>query len=115
VGTGGARTGEVVHWSGVRRMVGAWVLTVPAAGLVGAIAEETVSAFASATLGVIVVAAVTAGILPVLFAQSVICGVPAGFLAVLFGWVGRGNAAADNVLDGIAPAALIDEPVVPIL
>jgi PiT family inorganic phosphate transporter len=31
VGTGVARTGEVVHWSVVRRMVGAWVLTVPAA------------------------------------------------------------------------------------
>jgi len=87
-----------VHWSVVRRMVGAWVLTVPAAGLVGAIAEETVSAFASATLGVVVVAAVTAGI-----------------LAVLFVLARRTNVTADNVLDGIAPAAVIDEPVVPIL
>ena len=40
VGTGMARAGEVVHWSVVRRMVGAWVLTVPAAGLVGAVARR---------------------------------------------------------------------------
>jgi hypothetical protein len=66
--------------------------------LVGAIAEETVSAFASATLGVVVVAAVTAGI-----------------LAVLFVLARRTNVTADNVLDGIAPAAMIDEPAVPIL
>jgi PiT family inorganic phosphate transporter len=79
-------------------MVAAWVLTVPAAGLVGAIAEETVSAFASATLGVVVVAAITAGI-----------------LAVLFALARRTNVTADNVLDGIAPAGVIDEPVVPIL
>jgi len=98
VGTGVARTGEVVHWSVVRRMVGAWVLTVPAAGLVGAVAEETVSAFASVTLGVVVVAVVTAGI-----------------LAVLFALARRTSVTADNVLDGIAPAAVIDEPVVPIL
>ena len=79
-------------------MVSAWVLTVPAAGLVGAIAEETVSAFASPTLGVVVVAAITSGI-----------------LAVLFVLARRTNVTADNVLDGIAPAAVIDEPVVPIL
>jgi hypothetical protein len=66
--------------------------------LVGAIADETVSAFASATLGVVVVAAVTAGI-----------------LAVLFALARRTNVTADNVLDGIAPAAMIDEPAVPIL
>jgi hypothetical protein len=74
------------------------VLTVPAAGLVGAVAEETVSAFASVTLGVVVVAVVTAGI-----------------LAVLFALARRTSVTADNVLDGIAPAAVIDEPVVPIL
>jgi hypothetical protein len=65
--------------------------------LVGAIAEETVGAFANATLGVVVVAAVTACI-----------------LAVLFALARRTNVTADNVLDGIAPAAVIDEPV-PIL
>jgi len=80
-------------------MVSAWVLTVPAAGLVGAVAEETVSAFASATLGVVIVAAVTAAI-----------------LAVLFALARRTNVTADNVLDGIAPAAaVIDEPAVPVM
>ena len=87
-----------MHWSVVRRMVFAWMLTMPAAGLIGAIAEETVSAFASATVGVVLVAAVTSGI-----------------LAVLFVLARRTNVTADNVLDGIAPAAVIDEPVVPIL
>ena len=39
LGSGLGRKGSVVHWSTATRMLSAWVLTLPAAGLVGAGAE----------------------------------------------------------------------------
>jgi hypothetical protein len=45
----------------------------------------------------------------------VVAAITAGILAVLFALARRTNVTADNVLDGLAPAAVIDEPVVPIL
>jgi inorganic phosphate transporter, PiT family len=62
MGAGLGRAGGRVHWNVVGRMVVAWGLTMPAAAAVGAIAEELVSAFPSATTGVTVVA-IAAGIL----------------------------------------------------
>ncbi len=51
------KAGGVVHWRVVRNKWSvAWVLTLPAAGAMGALAEETVSAFSSATVGLVVVA-----------------------------------------------------------
>ncbi|HEX3329213.1 MAG TPA: anion permease [Gaiellales bacterium] len=84
IGTGLARRGGIVHWLVVRRMVVAWALTVPAAGLIGASAEEMVAAFSSATTGVIVVATVTAVL-----------------LAVIFRVAHRTNVTAENVLDEV--------------
>jgi PiT family inorganic phosphate transporter len=63
MGAGLGRAGGVVRWSVVRNMVVAWVLTIPAAGAVGAIAEELVAAFSSASAGVTVVAVATAVLL----------------------------------------------------
>src|SRR5262245_29173261 len=60
MGAGLGRAGGTVHWNVVQRMVVAWLLTMPAAGAVGALSEEVVSAFPSATTGVTVVAAIAA-------------------------------------------------------
>jgi PiT family inorganic phosphate transporter len=63
MGAGLGRAGGRVHWNVVGRMVVAWVLTLPAAALVGAAAEEVVSAFSNPSVGVTVVAAVAAALL----------------------------------------------------
>jgi PiT family inorganic phosphate transporter len=55
MGSGLGRAGGVVHWNVVRSMVIAWLLTLPAAGLMGAAAHEGVQLFSSATAGVFVV------------------------------------------------------------
>src|SRR5215467_163136 len=56
MGAGLGRAGGRVHWNVVGRMVVAWVLTLPAAALVGAAAEEIVDAFSNTSVGVTVVA-----------------------------------------------------------
>ena len=84
IGTGLARRDGIVHWLVVRRMVVAWALTVPAAGLIGASAEEMVAAFSSATTGVIAVSTITAAV-----------------LAVIFRIAHRTNVTAENVLDEV--------------
>ena len=95
VGTGLARTDGVVHWSVVRRMLVAWVLTLPAAALIGAIADLTVDAFPSDTTGVVVVAILTVcALIPILLLAR------------------RTSVTADNVLDEIAPTP--DEPPIPV-
>jgi inorganic phosphate transporter, PiT family len=70
MGAGLGRVGGVVHWKVVRRMVIAWVLTLPAAGLIGALAHEGVAAFPSDTTGVIVVGLVALAIVVGLFWQA---------------------------------------------
>jgi PiT family inorganic phosphate transporter len=82
MGAGLGRAGGVVHWNVVRNMVAAWVVTMPAAGLVGAVAERAVAGFSSPTAGVAVVAAVTAAILA----------------AILILARRHNNVTADNVL-----------------
>ena len=84
VGTGLGRAGGFVHWSVVRRMVFAWVLTMPAAALIGAAGEETVAAFSTEVAGVAVVAVVAAAI-----------------LAFIFMMARRTNVTAHNVIEGI--------------
>ena len=97
IGTGLARRGEKVHWRVVRRMAGAWLLTVPAAGLIGALAEVAVSALPSATAGVVVVSLVTAAV-----------------LTGIFLFARRTSVNAENVLDEIDlnPPA---EPMAPVV
>ncbi len=85
MGAGLGRKGGFVHWSVVKRMVVAWVLTMPAAALVGAGAEETVSLFGNDTAGVVFVAIVAAGVLGWIFALS-----------------RRSAVTADNVIDEVA-------------
>jgi PiT family inorganic phosphate transporter len=67
MGAGLGRAGGKVHWLVVRRMVVAWLLTMPAAAAVGALSEELVSAFSSMSVGVTVVAAAAAALLAVTF------------------------------------------------
>ncbi len=59
MGSGLGRRSGTVHWNVVRNMVIAWVLTLPAAGLMGALAHEGVQLFPSDTSGVIAVGIVT--------------------------------------------------------
>ena len=49
MGSGLGKAGGVVHWSVVRNMVVAWLLTLPAAGLMGALAHEGVQVFPNDT------------------------------------------------------------------
>jgi PiT family inorganic phosphate transporter len=70
MGAGLGRRGGVVHWSVVQRMVVAWLLTLPAAGAVGALAEVTVERFSNTNVGVTVVAAGAAGLLALTFAAA---------------------------------------------
>jgi inorganic phosphate transporter, PiT family len=55
MGSGLGKAGGVVHWKVVRNMVIAWILTLPAAGLMGALGHEGVAAFPSDTAGVVAV------------------------------------------------------------
>ena len=57
MGAGLGKGGGIVHWRIVRTMAVAWVLTVPAAGSLGACALFGVEAFSSDIVGVIVVGA----------------------------------------------------------
>jgi PiT family inorganic phosphate transporter len=82
MGAGLGRAGGVVHWSVVRNMVAAWVVTMPAAGLMGAAAERAVAAFSNPTAGVAVVGSIAAAIL----------------VAFLLAARRHNNVTADNVL-----------------
>jgi inorganic phosphate transporter, PiT family len=55
MGSGLGKAGGVVHWNVVRNMVIAWILTLPAAGLMGALGHEGVQVFPSDTVGVFAV------------------------------------------------------------
>jgi PiT family inorganic phosphate transporter len=89
MGAGLGRAGGVVHWGVVKNMVAAWVLTMPAAGAMGALAEVIVSGFSNATIGVAVVGAAAAAILGLFLVQA----------------RRHGNVTADNVIEA-EPAAL---------
>jgi PiT family inorganic phosphate transporter len=84
MGAGLGRRGGVVHWSVVKRMVAAWILTMPAAALVGAVSEETISASPTDTSGVVFVALVAAIVLAFIFRMS-----------------RRSSVTADNVIDDL--------------
>jgi PiT family inorganic phosphate transporter len=67
MGSGLGKAGGVVHWRVVRNMVIAWVLTLPAAGAMGAAAHEGVQVFPSDTSGVFAVGIVGLAIAGALF------------------------------------------------
>jgi PiT family inorganic phosphate transporter len=89
MGAGLGRAGGVVHWAVVRRMVLAWVVTMPAAAAMGALAHEGVALFSNETVGVCVVGAVVGVLLLGIFARA-----------------RRSNVSADNVLDDVRPVPL---------
>ncbi|MGH3141289.1 MAG: inorganic phosphate transporter, partial [Gaiellales bacterium] len=63
MGTGLARPGHAVNWPVVKRMVSAWLVTLPAAGLVGAVSEEIVDHSPSDAVGCFFVALVASLVL----------------------------------------------------
>jgi inorganic phosphate transporter, PiT family len=89
MGAGLGRRGGVVHWSVVQRMVAAWILTMPAAALVGAVSEETISASPTDISGVVFVAVVAAIVLAFIFRMS-----------------RRSSVTADNVIDDLPAVEL---------
>jgi inorganic phosphate transporter, PiT family len=93
VGAGLGRAGGVVQWAVVRRMVLTWVVTLPAAGLMGAAAEGTISAAPSDTVGVALVGALALAVVT--------------FLALR---ARRSSVNAGNVIDAIPPE---DDPIFP--
>jgi PiT family inorganic phosphate transporter len=92
IGSGLGRPGGFVRWSVVRDMATAWVLTLPAAGLVGATAHEGVHAFSDPTAGVIVIGLVALAICGLLFLLA----------------RQRGNVTASNVVAPPRPAIAFD-------
>jgi PiT family inorganic phosphate transporter len=93
LGTGIGRRGAEVRWAVAGRMAVAWVVTLPAAGLVGALAEAVASGLGT-TLGVVV-----------LFAVLVVGA------AALYGASRRNAVHADNVNDdwehGVTPPVAV--------
>ena len=62
MGAGLGKSRGIVHWGVVRNMIIAWVLTLPAAGFMGALAHEGVQVLPSDTWGVVAVGIVTLAI-----------------------------------------------------
>jgi PiT family inorganic phosphate transporter len=93
MGAGLGKQGGVVRWAVVRNMVIAWILTLPAAAGMGALAHEGVQAFPSDTSGVLGVGAVGVLISLVLF------------------WLARRNdpVTASNVIEAPLPEAPLPE------
>jgi PiT family inorganic phosphate transporter len=96
VGAGLGRRNGVVHWLVVRRMVMAWLVTIPAAGLVGAAAEEIVAHAPSDNIGVVFV--------------SILAGLVLGFI---FLRARRTDVNADNVIDPVIEPEPLPPAVVP--
>lgn len=69
VGTGIATRGRKVHWNVAGRVVAAWLITLPAAGLVGAAMFGVESLF-SGSVGEVVVAILLAGYASAIFVRS---------------------------------------------
>jgi PiT family inorganic phosphate transporter len=69
MGAGAARRLSAVRWGVAGNMMVAWVLTLPAAALVGAGVEEITRAFGTGSAGPLVVAAVALAIVAVIFAR----------------------------------------------
>ena len=66
MGAGAGRKLESVHWGVAGQMAGAWVLTIPMAGIFGAVAWEVADLF-GANAGVVVMAILTAAAAALLY------------------------------------------------
>ncbi len=95
MGAGLGRAGGKIHWRVVRGMAVAWILTLPAAGLMGALGHEGIAAFPSDTAGVVAV------------------GVVASIIAcTLFGLARRtDHVNAKNVIETLEPGTPPSTPV----
>jgi PiT family inorganic phosphate transporter len=71
MGAGAARRLSAVRWGVAGNMILAWILTVPMAGAIGALAYAVVSIFGSGAVGPIVVSLVSIGLISWLFATRV--------------------------------------------
>ena len=76
MGAGAARRLSAVRWGVAGNMIGAWILTVPMAGAIGALAYAAVSIFGSGAVGPIVVSIISIGLIAWLFVTRVRRGSP---------------------------------------
>jgi PiT family inorganic phosphate transporter len=74
MGAGAAKRVSAVRWGVAGNIVGAWVLTLPAAAAVGALTYLVVRVIGAQTAGPIVVAAVLVAVLVVTLARRVVAG-----------------------------------------
>jgi PiT family inorganic phosphate transporter len=76
MGAGAARRLSAVRWGVAGNMIVAWVLTIPAAGLIGALAYEVSRIFGTGALGPIVVLILAIGVIAAAFGRRVQRGSP---------------------------------------
>jgi PiT family inorganic phosphate transporter len=69
MGAGAARRLSAVRWGVAGNMIGAWILTVPMAGLIGAFAYGVVHLFGGGALGPIVVSLIAIGVVAYVFSM----------------------------------------------
>jgi PiT family inorganic phosphate transporter len=69
MGAGAARRLSAVRWGVAGNMIGAWILTVPMAGLIGAFAYGVVHLFGGGALGPIVVSLVAIAVIAYVFSM----------------------------------------------
>ena len=71
MGAGAARRLSAVRWGVAGNMIGAWLLTVPMAGLIGAFAYGVVHLFGGGALGPIVVSLVAIAVIAYVFSMRI--------------------------------------------
>ena len=69
MGVGAAKRFSAVRWGVAGNMVGAWILTLPAAGAIGAVAYEIANIFGSGALGPLLISVASISLLLAMFAR----------------------------------------------
>jgi inorganic phosphate transporter, PiT family len=69
MGVGAAKRFSAVRWGVAGNIVGAWILTLPAAGAIGAAAYEVSNIFGSGALGPLLISVASLALLAAIFAR----------------------------------------------
>jgi PiT family inorganic phosphate transporter len=77
MGAGAAKRASAVRWGVAGNIVGAWILTLPAAGVLGGVVYAITTAFGSGVAGPIVITVVLLGALAATFARRLQQATPA--------------------------------------
>jgi PiT family inorganic phosphate transporter len=77
MGAGAAKRASAVRWGVAGNIVGAWVLTLPAAGLLGGLVYALTTVFGSGVAGPIVITVALLAVLAATFARRLQQATPA--------------------------------------